>query len=124
MTLPPIKDAAGRIIGASRIARDISQRKRTKQELRRHREHPEEWVAARSAALEAADRGLEAISHSVSHDRRTPARAIDGYSRQKAAAQVRVDGSTAGTKCVYHVRDDGAVDAGACFRLTLPAAQT
>jgi PAS domain S-box-containing protein len=34
LTVSPIKDAAGRIVGASRIARDITQRKRMEQALR------------------------------------------------------------------------------------------
>jgi PAS domain S-box-containing protein len=38
MTISPIRDASGKIIGASKIARDITQRKRTERELRESEE--------------------------------------------------------------------------------------
>lgn len=56
------------------IVRDITERKEAEQELRRAHEHLEERVQERTAELES-------VTYSVSHDLRTPLRAIDGYTR-------------------------------------------
>jgi PAS domain S-box-containing protein len=69
VTISPVHDGRHDLIGASSIARDISERYRLQAELR-----------LRTDDLEIAYRDLETFSYSVSHDLRAPLRALGGLS--------------------------------------------
>ncbi len=86
LTVSPIKDDSGRIIGASKIARDITKQKEAERALRAARDELaqlnaelERRVEARTASLRQAIEQMEEFSYSVSHDLRSPARAMAGY---------------------------------------------
>ena len=72
MRLVPEFDSNSNVVSVLAITRDISERRLAEQELGRLNAELEQRVLDRT-------RELEAFSYSVSHDLRTPLRAIDGY---------------------------------------------
>ncbi|MDB6023211.1 MAG: putative two-component sensor histidine kinase protein, partial [Pedosphaera sp.] len=88
LTVSPIKDDSGIIIGASKIARDVTGRKQAEAALQKAREELaalnetlEQRVSERTASLNAALAQMQEFSYSVSHDLRGPVRAMQGYAQ-------------------------------------------
>jgi PAS domain S-box-containing protein len=74
LTVSPIRNAEGKIVGASKIARDIGEKIQAREKL-------EQTVVERTAELRETIGELEAFSYSLSHDMRAPLRAMIGFSR-------------------------------------------
>jgi PAS domain S-box-containing protein len=81
LTVSPIKDKTGKVVGAAKIVRDISERKRSEEEIRQLNGGLERRIVERTAALQATNSELEAFCYSVSHDLRTPLRGLSGFSQ-------------------------------------------
>ena len=77
LTVSPIRDPSGTIIGASKIARDITDRKRTEAALLHLNATLEQRVAERTAELARSNAELDRFAYVASHDLRAPLRAID-----------------------------------------------
>lgn len=76
LTVSPIYDSAGRIVGASKIGRDVTDLKNAERKLAEHAADLEKKVRERTARLEDTVAELESFSYSLSHDMRAPVRAI------------------------------------------------
>lgn len=50
----PLHGAQGEVVGAIEMIRDLTEQRQAEEELRRYRQHLEDEVAARTAALEEA----------------------------------------------------------------------
>jgi len=74
LTISPIRDVAGAIVGASKITRDLTP-------LRVYAADLEQQVRERTRDLQAANARLEAFAFSVAHDLRAPLRGMQGLAQ-------------------------------------------
>jgi PAS domain S-box-containing protein len=87
ISVSPIKDASGRIVGAAKIARDVTLRKRTDREREELLQRAEEARLAAEAASQAKDVFLATVSHEL----RTPLSPILAWSTMLRRGRVPGD---------------------------------
>ncbi|HVE43165.1 MAG TPA: PAS domain S-box protein [Planctomycetota bacterium] len=76
LSISPILDPRGKIVGASKVARDITPQKRSEAAIRQLNADLEERVRERTRSLEDSMSELESFAYTVAHDLRAPLRAI------------------------------------------------
>jgi PAS domain S-box-containing protein len=87
LTISPVKDIDGRIVGASKVARDITDRVRHERALKEA-----------NASLERANADLQQFAYSASHDLQEPLRMVAAYSE---LLQKRFEGKLGGAADQY-----------------------
>jgi PAS domain S-box-containing protein len=88
LTLSPIRDASGAVIGASKIARDITERKRMESERQRWLEREQRARAHAERIVQNSQEFLAAISHEL----RNPLTAISGWAHLLQVGGLDADG--------------------------------
>jgi PAS domain S-box-containing protein len=78
-TISPIRNAEGTIIGASKVARDVTEQKQAERLLHEAKESLEKQVALRTAHLNETVHSLESVCYTMAHDLRAPLRSLHGY---------------------------------------------
>ncbi len=104
LMVSPIKDSTGKIIGASTIARDITERKEYEEKIKQY-----------SGELERSNKELNHFASIVSHDLRAPLRAVSGFTgllqkrykeKLDAEADRYISHITEATERMNHLIDD------------------
>jgi PAS domain S-box-containing protein len=87
LTISPVKDASGRVIGASKVARDISERKLAQEELTRSQRR----LAAEAEALRRSEEQLRKLSETLDTEVRARTKELEERNRDvlRQSEQVR-----------------------------------
>ena len=96
LTISPVKDIQGRVVGASKIVRDIGEVVQARQVLAQSKEELERLVDERTAKLRETMAELEHMSYSMIHDMRAPLRAMQTFAtlaEQDCAGCLRPQGA-------------------------------
>lgn len=102
----------GTLRGYAKVTRDITVQKKLEEENRILTDLLEEKVEQRTKELAVVNRELEAFSYSVSHDLRTPLRAISGYSfmlKEDYEAQLDAEGKRIINTIVHNTKMMGSL---------------
>ncbi|MGA2400321.1 MAG: PocR ligand-binding domain-containing protein [Syntrophobacteraceae bacterium] len=75
----PLFDEQGIMMGTVHVARDITERKRVEEELRKSRDELEIRVRERTAALERSNQALQDFAFIASHDMKEPLRKVISF---------------------------------------------
>ncbi len=76
VSLAALKDSEGKIVGITKIAQNITERKQVEAKIQELYEQLEQLVEARTAQLLAVNKNLDSFAYVVSHDLKAPLRGI------------------------------------------------
>jgi PAS domain S-box-containing protein len=97
LTVSPVRDKSGKVIGASKIARDISERKRAELE----REELLRRETSARAEAEKANHLKDEFLATVSHELRSPLNAILGWARMLREKQLDEEKAARAFEVIY-----------------------
>jgi two-component system, chemotaxis family, CheB/CheR fusion protein len=98
LTVSPVKNDQGELIGTSKIARDITERKRAEEEIRAALEQE----AAARAEAELANRLKDEFLATVSHELRSPLNSILGWARMLSGKRLDEEKSARAIKVIQN----------------------